>query len=55
MGKKQKRHESEEKTDDEKDTSTRLKKKAYEKALKDLNVELVKLQEWVKHTGHRSS
>jgi polyphosphate kinase 2 (PPK2 family) len=53
MGKKQKRHESEEKTDDEKDTSTRLKKKAYEKALKDLNVELVKLQEWVKHTGHR--
>ncbi|HEY8148732.1 MAG TPA: polyphosphate kinase 2 [Vicinamibacteria bacterium] len=30
-----------------------MKKKAYEKELKALSVELVKLQEWVKHNGHR--
>jgi len=53
MGKKNKRREDEEKADGQKETSGRLKKKAYEKTLKELNVELVKLQEWVKHTGHR--
>ncbi|HET6900713.1 MAG TPA: polyphosphate kinase 2 [Vicinamibacteria bacterium] len=52
MGKKNKHRESEEKADDQKEAS-RVKKKPYEKALKDLNVELVKLQEWVKSTGHR--
>jgi len=30
---------------------SRLKKKVYEKALADLQVELVKLQEWVRHKG----
>jgi polyphosphate kinase 2 len=39
--------------DDERAPAGRVKKKAYEKELKDLSVELVKLQEWVKHTGHR--
>jgi polyphosphate kinase len=53
MGKKSKRREDEEQAEDQKDTSGRVKKKAYEKALKGLNVELVKLQEWVKSTGHR--
>jgi polyphosphate kinase 2 len=32
---------------------SRLKKKAYEKELKAVSVELVKLQEWVKQAGHR--
>ena len=32
-------------------TRKRLKNKAYERALYDLHVELVKLQEWVKHKG----
>jgi len=31
----------------------RLKRKEYEKELAKLHVELVKLQEWVKHSGHR--
>ena len=31
----------------------RLDKKAYEKELRRLSVELVQLQEWVKHTGHK--
>ena len=52
MGKKSKRREDEEQAEEPKDTG-RVKKKAYEKALKGLNVELVKLQEWVKSTGHR--
>jgi len=52
MGKKSKRREDEEQAEEQKDTG-RVKKKAYEKALKGLNVELVKLQEWVKSTGHR--
>jgi polyphosphate kinase 2 len=53
MGKKSTRREDEEQAEEQKDTSGRVKKKAYEKALKGLNVELVKLQEWVKSTGHR--
>ena len=53
MGKKSKRREDEEQAEEQKDTAGRVKKKAYEKALKGLNVELVKLQEWVKSTGHR--
>src|SRR5678815_3480212 len=53
MGKKSKRRGDEEQAEEQKDTSGRVKKKAYEKALKGLNVELVKLQEWVKSTGHR--
>jgi len=52
MGKKSKRREDEEQAEEQNDTG-RVKKKAYEKALKGLNVELVKLQEWVKSTGHR--
>jgi polyphosphate kinase 2 len=52
MGKKSKRREDEEQAEEQKDTG-RVKKKPYEKALKGLNVELVKLQEWVKSTGHR--
>jgi len=52
MGKKSKRREDEEQAEEQKDAG-RVKKKAYEKALKGLNVELVKLQEWVKSTGHR--
>ena len=53
MGKKSKRREDEEQAEEQKGTSGRVKKKPYEKALKGLNVELVKLQEWVKSTGHR--
>ena len=52
MGKKSKRREDEEQAEEQNDTG-RVKKKAYEKALKGLNVELVKLEEWVKSTGHR--
>src|SRR5262245_58312372 len=32
---------------------SRLKKKLYEKELKALSIDLVRLQEWVKHTGYR--
>jgi polyphosphate kinase 2 len=59
MGKKRKRRDDEAERDDkperddERTTSGRMKKKPYEKELKALSVELVKLQEWVKHTGHR--
>jgi polyphosphate kinase 2 len=59
MGKKRKRRDDEAEgddkaeRDDERATSGRMKKKAYEKELKALSVELVKLQEWVKHTGQR--
>ncbi len=59
MGKKRKRRddaaEGDDKAerDDERATSGRMKKKSYEKELKALSVELVKLQEWVKHSGQR--
>jgi polyphosphate kinase 2 len=59
MGKKRKRRDDEAERedkavrDDERAPAARMKKKAYEKELKALNVELVKLQEWVKHSGHR--
>ena len=53
MGKKRKRRDDEAERADERTTSGRMKKKPYEKELKALSVELVKLQEWVKHTGHR--
>jgi polyphosphate kinase len=59
MGKKRKRRDDEAERDDKADRDDerapagRMKKKAYEKELKALNVELVKLQEWVKHSGHR--
>jgi len=53
MGKKRKRRDDEAEGDDERTTSGRMKKKAYEKELKALSVELVKLQEWVKHSGQR--
>ena len=58
MGKKNKRRDDEAKRDDdgresERAPAGRVKKKAYEKELKALSVELVKLQEWVKHAGHR--
>ncbi|HEX5093223.1 MAG TPA: polyphosphate kinase 2 [Burkholderiales bacterium] len=38
-------------SDDAQDKEGRLKRKAYDKALGKLHVELVKLQEWVKHKG----
>jgi polyphosphate kinase 2 len=38
-------------TKDKEEKSGRLKKKKYEKRLEKLHVELVKLQEWVKHKG----
>jgi len=57
MGKKHRNRDDEAERDDGRDDERvpagRVKKKAYEKELKDLGVELVKLQEWVKHTGHR--
>lgn len=59
MAKKRKRRDDEAERDDKPDRDDerapagRMKKKAYEKELKALNVELVKLQEWVKHNGHR--
>jgi polyphosphate kinase 2 len=53
MGKKRKRRDDKAERADERTTSGRMKKKPYEKELKALSVELVKLQEWVKHTGHR--
>ena len=53
MGKKQKHRDPHDEPEDERKAPGRMKKKPYEKALKGLNVELVKLQEWVKHTGHR--
>ena len=58
MGKKHEHREAEAERDDdgrddERAPAGRVKKKVYEKELKALSVELVKLQEWVKHTGHR--
>jgi len=58
MGKKHKRRTDEaepgaEGGDEESAPAGSLKKKVYERELKGLGVELVKLQEWVKHTGHR--
>ena len=56
MGKKRKnrdKEEPEEEREEGRPTSGRMKKKPYEKELKALSVELVKLQEWVKHAGHR--
>jgi polyphosphate kinase len=62
MGKKRKQRGDEAERDDQRDEVERdderapsgpVKKKAYEKELKTLSMELVKLQEWVKHTGHR--
>jgi polyphosphate kinase len=38
-------------TDEVSDTSGPLKRKQYEKELKKLHVELVKMQQWVRHTG----
>jgi len=56
MAKKHKHHEAErddDARDDEGAPAGRVKKKVYEKEIKARSVELVKLQEWVKHTGHR--
>jgi polyphosphate kinase len=54
MGKKKtKKRDDENESDGEGAAASRVKKKAYEKQLKALSVELVKLQEWVKHRGHR--
>ena len=36
-----------------KDSADRLKGKEYERELAKLHIELVKVQEWVKHTGHK--
>src|SRR5438132_13305220 len=51
MGKKRKRRDDKAEGDDERATSGGMKKKAYEKALKALSVELVTLQEGVKPSG----
>ncbi len=52
--KKKKKHESEPSSDKIKtETGSKLSRKAYEKELEKLQVELVKLQTWVKHTGAR--
>jgi polyphosphate kinase len=58
MGKKRKDREAEpdhdaDERDEEKGPAGRMKKTAYEKEMRKLSVELVRLQEWVKHTGHR--
>ena len=57
MGKKQKKRGHDEADTDadsaERGPGERLDKKAYEKEIKRLSVELVRLQDWVKHTGHR--
>src|SRR5712671_6231074 len=53
MGKKRKHRDDEKEEPEDERRAGRVKKKAYEKELKALNVELVKLQEWIKHTGHR--
>ena len=57
MGKKRKKHDQDEADTDkgspEGQPGPRLDKKAYEKEMKKLSAELVRLQEWVKHTGHR--
>jgi polyphosphate kinase 2 len=56
MAKKHRHHEAErddDARDDEGAPAGRVKKKVYEKEIKARSVELVKLQEWVKHTGHR--
>ena len=34
--------------------SKKIKNDVYEKELARLQIELIKLQEWVKHTGHRT-
>jgi len=38
---------------DEPDSGAKLKRKQYERELRDLHVELVKLQEWVRHTASK--
>ncbi len=58
MGKKHEHREAKAERDDEEGDGEgapagRVKKKVYEKEIKALSVELVKLQEWVKDTGHR--
>jgi polyphosphate kinase 2 len=53
VGKKHKRRENDEEERAAREDSGRLGRKAYEKTLKKLGVELVRLQEWVKHAGHR--
>lgn len=54
MGKKHKKRDAEAENEaDEREPAVRLNKKAYEKEMKKLSVQLVRLQEWVKHTGHR--
>ena len=57
MGKKNKKHDHDaaetDKDSAEREAAPRLDKKAYEKEMKKLSVDLVRLQDWVKHTGHR--
>jgi polyphosphate kinase 2 len=54
MGKKHKKGNGESEPDEaEGRDGDRLGKKAYEKEIKKLGVQLVGLQEWVKHTGYR--
>jgi polyphosphate kinase 2 len=53
MGKKRKHREDEDEPSGKGEAPGRLKKKPYENELKALSVELVKLQEWVKHSGQR--
>ena len=54
MGKKDKdRNRDAEGHEQEPDKTGRMTRKAYEKEMKKLSVELVKLQEWVRQTGYR--
>jgi polyphosphate kinase 2 len=57
MGKKHKKDDARDEPEDRREANgsagERLGKKAYEKEMKKLGIELVRLQEWVKHTGHK--
>jgi len=44
---------TQERVDESRESSKKFKRKAYEEELCKLHVELVKLQEWVKRTGHK--
>jgi len=56
MGKKHKKREEAEAAEREegrRDDDDKMGRKAYEKEMKKLSIELVKLQEWIRDTGHR--
>jgi polyphosphate kinase 2 len=53
MGRKDEQFDPEATPEDDREGGGKFKRKAYEKELGNLSVELVKLQEWVKNAGHR--